>query len=257
MVKPLLGAGHRKIVVDLEERLAALQRGADVPRVVVLTGASGTGKSAIVRELYRRLAGRQPQPGYWPELSGGAEPGARGNVLADRKVLGPAEEGFEWPVGSLPAFTWWVFDGQRRRGRDLLDVVSQARPAIEAHLVPALLAWRRTKAVRGQLGSLHDEVETRVRRCFDARSDVLDMALDAGTRGSDLLFDWSSNFGRVLRSDQHHQPDAVRAPGADPGSGRAAEQTARLILSAVNAEIAGDCRDRGRSPHGVRFRPVS
>jgi hypothetical protein len=65
----LLGDGHAQLVRDLRTRLNRLVAGdVSVPRVVVLEGASGTGKSRVIRELYRRLQSTQPEPEYWPPL---------------------------------------------------------------------------------------------------------------------------------------------------------------------------------------------
>ena len=87
----LLGDGHRRVLKDLVSLLSSLQTGdTQSPRVVVLEGASGSGKSRIVRELYRRLRAGEPSPGYWPELpeewsvtKAGVDP------IPNRKRLGP------------------------------------------------------------------------------------------------------------------------------------------------------------------------
>ncbi len=66
----LVGAGHNRVVEQLLQVLVQLQSGdADTPRLVLLRGPSGVGKSRVVRELYERLRDAQPDPGYWPPLT--------------------------------------------------------------------------------------------------------------------------------------------------------------------------------------------
>ena len=65
----LLGAGHQALVSRLLNLLDQVVAGNnEVPRVVLLTGEQGTGKSRIVREVYRVLQAAQPAPAYWPTL---------------------------------------------------------------------------------------------------------------------------------------------------------------------------------------------
>jgi hypothetical protein len=109
----LLGEGHSALVRDILTRLDQLVAGdVSLPRVIVLEGASGMGKSRIVRELYRSLQARQPSPGYWPTLPevDGPVSGAGTDPMPARKRLGPPVAGFVWPADALPAFAWWVFD---------------------------------------------------------------------------------------------------------------------------------------------------
>ena len=75
-MKELAGEGHRHIVDLLAARVRAVAEGdVDVPRAVILQGASGTGKSRVVRELYRVLRIELDGGRYWPELqeSGGGD----------------------------------------------------------------------------------------------------------------------------------------------------------------------------------------
>jgi hypothetical protein len=141
----LLGQAHRRLLDDLMIRLTAIRQGdLTIPRVVLLRGSAGTGKSRIVRKFYRRLQAAQPLPAYWPELP---EDTALGHGLGvdpmpGRKVVGPSPKNFVWPPHALPAFGWWTFDCGRMPDGGLLDVVGQARPSIEAHLLPVRPAWR-------------------------------------------------------------------------------------------------------------------
>ena len=73
----MLGREHRKIVDGLVDRLHRIQVDEPVARIVLLEGASGVGKSRIVREVYERLRADQPTnsdgEGYWPALVGAGE----------------------------------------------------------------------------------------------------------------------------------------------------------------------------------------
>lgn len=62
--------------------------------------------------------------------------------MPGREVVGPSAKNFVWPPHALPSFGWWTFDCGRMPDGGLLDVVSQARPSIEAHLLPVRLARR-------------------------------------------------------------------------------------------------------------------
>ncbi len=92
----LVGAEHNRVVEQLLEILAQLRAGdANTPRLVLLRGPSGVGKSRLVRELYERLRDAQPDPGYWPPLTEqGVATGAGVDPLATRKLLTP-------PAGSF------------------------------------------------------------------------------------------------------------------------------------------------------------
>ena len=166
---------------DLNARMDALRAGQDRPRVIVLQGASGVGKSRIIRELYRWWASRQPAPGYWPSLPEiGAPAPARAGAgsavaLANRKIIGPPSDDFVWPAGALPAFTWWPFNCGSMSTGDAIDVVTQARPSIQAHLKPALLAWRQSTTVMQRLGRLDQSSAERFRELVEeGRDDLID-----------------------------------------------------------------------------------
>ena len=149
-MKEFLGDGHHGVLSLLLERVGTVAAGdRDVPRVVILEGASGTGKTRVVRELYRTLRTTRDHKGYWPELaeSGSSDAPAR-DPLPGRKCTGPSAREFTWPAGALPGFGWWQFNCERMQGGSALDIVSQARPEIEAHLIPLSLAWSKIASAR-------------------------------------------------------------------------------------------------------------
>jgi hypothetical protein len=143
-VHTLVGEDHRQLVDNLVSRVAIIANGdVSVPRVVILEGASGLGKSRIVREVYRELCARLDPHSYWPELdeSGGSDARSR-DPMPGRKRIGPNVEGFVWPADVLPGFAWWQLQCEQMRSGDLVDVAAQARTQLAAHLVPVALAWR-------------------------------------------------------------------------------------------------------------------
>lgn len=178
MMDELLG-GHRQVVEDLVERLEGLQRG-DVrsPRVVVLRGDSGAGKSRIIREVYKRLRDASTEPIYWPSLATGegVDRGPRGvgDPMALRKEISPSLEGFLWPANALPSFGWWGFNCERLSTNAGLDVVRAARPQLDAHHLPVLLAWRQAAGVGEKIQAKRDAILREVR----------DAAISEGAGGS-------------------------------------------------------------------------
>ena len=129
-MKELAGEGHRHIVDLLAARVRAVAEGdVDVPRAVILQGASGTGKSRVVRELYRVLRIELDGGRYWPELqeSGGGDSRSP-DPLPGRKSTGPDVAGFVWPAEALPSFAWWQLHCERMQTGQVIDVVAQAQP---------------------------------------------------------------------------------------------------------------------------------
>jgi tetratricopeptide (TPR) repeat protein len=165
----LLGEGHSALVHDILSRLDRLVAGdVSLPRVIVLEGGSGTGKSRVVREVYRSLQGCQPSPGYWPALLESDRPvaDAGSDPMPARKRLGPSTAGFVWPADALPSFAWWVFDCDRMPKGDLLDVIAQAGPALRAHLPAVRLAWRDAAGWQARMSGGREQVIARAREAL-------------------------------------------------------------------------------------------
>ena len=119
-----VGSERIEMVGRLEQRLDALCRREDVPRVIVLEGPSGVGKSRIVREFYLALCrhlerGPRTADGsvpdgevtpYWPALDETQRiDQPRADPLPARKQVSPTYEGFVWAPDAVPAFAWWGF----------------------------------------------------------------------------------------------------------------------------------------------------
>ena len=228
--------------------LAALRTGdMTAPRVVVLEGHSGTGKSRIIRELYSRLQADQPTPGYWPELPEAtrSSSGPGTDPFADRKNLGPSLNGFVWPAGALPTFLWWAFNCDRMPHGDLLDVLAQANPELHAHLIPASLAWRdaagwgdRIKASREQVTDLAREALTE--SGVDAAAAVLD-SFSVAVPVLGLWVSWLTKGAQAVkhRRDQRRMvaTDVDLHEHASGARSSAAEEIAGLLLASTHVDV--------------------
>jgi tetratricopeptide (TPR) repeat protein len=210
----LLGDGHAQLVRDLRTRLDRLVAGdVSVPRVVVLEGASGTGKSRVIRELYRSLQSTEPEPAYWPPLpehdDQPAPGGAGADPLPDRKRLGPPVAGFVWPADALPSYGWWVLDCARMPRGDLLDVISQAQPSIEAHLLPIRLAWRESAGWPARVRASRSQLIARAKEAIAegglAGVDQLLGSLDLAVPGLGLGVSWLSRGATAVSAHRSQQ----------------------------------------------------
>ena len=165
MVNELLGP-HVQIVDDLLKQLRDIQNGDTAsPRVVVLEGPSGVGKTRIIQELYQKLRENDP---YWPPMqepvrveTAGADP------MAARKLVAPNPKDFIWPAGALPSFGWWGLNCERLSGGSYLDAVAELRPQLDAHTVPLMLAleerrssWEKLAAFAAPLKTTLKELRT-------------------------------------------------------------------------------------------------
>lgn len=134
------GASRYLLLNDLLEHVAAVQRGEpDSPRIALLEGPSGVGKSRLIREVYERL--RDTTIGdfgqYWPTLRG---QGTNAGPIAHRKVLGPPPDGLIWEPDSLPSFVWLTLAFTPAGHLPLTTSYPQIQDAMEWHSVPVMLA---------------------------------------------------------------------------------------------------------------------
>jgi hypothetical protein len=102
---PFVGAGRQRILADLVDAFAAT-RDSGEPRLVTLEAPSGSGKTRLVRELYRVLA-REHQPvasPFWPlDLERG---NARDEAVdSRRKHIRPVLT--DVAPEAVPAWFWW------------------------------------------------------------------------------------------------------------------------------------------------------
>ena len=167
MVHALLGE-HRNVVGLLLERLEALRDpGCDLPRVVVLSGSAGSGKTRIVQELYARLRSDR-EDAYWPAMGDAVRTrgGAGTDPMAGRKVVAPRIDGFVWPAGALPTFGWWGLSCERLATGSSQDVVSVMRSQLEAHALPLAMARRQVEDLKDKTRRLAGEAVDEVRSAF-------------------------------------------------------------------------------------------
>ena len=167
MVHALLGE-HRNVVGLLFERLEALRDpGCDLPRVVVLSGSAGSGKTRIVQELYARLRSDRGDA-YWPAMGDAVRTrgGAGTDPMAGRKVVAPRIDGFLWPAGALPTFGWWGLNCERLASGSSQDVVSAMRSQLEAHALPLAMARRQVEDFKDKTRRLAGEAVDEVRSAF-------------------------------------------------------------------------------------------
>ena len=178
MVHALLGE-HRNVVGLLLERLEALRDpGCDLPRVVVLSGSAGSGKTRIVQELYARLRSDR-EDAYWPAMGDAVRTrgGAGTDPMAGRKVVAPRIDGFLWPAGALPTFGWWGLNCERLASGSSQDVVSAMRSQLEAHALPLAMARRQVEGWKDKTRRLAGEAVDEVRSAFT--DEGLSAAFDA------------------------------------------------------------------------------
>ena len=167
MVHALLGE-HQNIVDLLLDRLEALRDpNCDLPRVIVLSGPAGSGKTRIVQELYARLRSLQEDT-YWPAMGDVVRTrgGAGTDPMAGRKVVTPPIDGFVWPAGALPTFGWWGLNCERLSSGNSQDVVSAMRSQLEAHALPLVMARRQVEGLKDKTRRLAGEVVDEVRGAF-------------------------------------------------------------------------------------------
>ena len=140
-----VGESRQAALQTLLDRLEAIKSGdTSLPRIILLEGPSGYGKSRIIRELYSELRQRTigDYPQYWPALNdpeiSSTSRGA--NPLTDRKVLGPPVADFEWAAQSLPSFLWLTTAFSPDTHLQFETVRSQLLEALRWHNAPLLMA---------------------------------------------------------------------------------------------------------------------
>ena len=190
-MREFIGDGHRRTLDELRSRIAIIAAGdTELPRVMILEGPSGIGKSRVVRELYRCLRADLDSEGYWPDLAESFRGDLRGgDPLPGRKNIGPQLTGFTWPAGALPGFGWWQLQCEQMTRGDAIDVVAQARPELEAHLVPVALAWQRASSIQQKLKARKEET------LRDARAALAEGGLEAASQALASIGIWIPGLG--------------------------------------------------------------
>lgn len=131
----------RTLVGQLDERVNDLANHPH-PRVIILQGASGIGKTWTIQELYAHLR-TSTQDKYWPDLEQAQYRLGTGlDPMPTRKEVRPSLENFVWPANVLPAFGWWGFNCERLNNGQFFDVVGAIKPQLDAHLLPLTMAYQ-------------------------------------------------------------------------------------------------------------------
>lgn len=202
---PKLLGQHETIARDLYERVRALSDGRyDGPNVVLLRGASGVGKTAIIQRLYELLRVAEVENSkdgygqYWPELNTGD---SEADPLRGRAVLSPDLSFFIWKEDTLPTFGWWSFNCEELRTNQKLDVLAAGREQMATHLAPLSLAWWEASGALARAGKVLSEVIPRVRSDLqdDATDTLLESSLEALSIGVPLPATLTSWLADVFR----------------------------------------------------------
>lgn len=240
-MREFLGTGHHDVLKLLCDRISALV-GGDVgqPRVIVLEGPSGVGKSRVVRELYRTLRNQCDPDRYWPELDefGGAGTISR-DPLPGRKRIGPDAAGFLWPAGALPGFGWWPLRCERLHAGETLDVAAQSSPELHTHLVPLRLAWKQAASGADQFRARKNDIIAAAKEALtegglEAASRAL-ASFDITVLGMGTALSW------LLRSAQaaHGHWKTRQDKAGEVDLGPRAEQQRRSVGADIATMIIG------------------
>jgi hypothetical protein len=254
----LIGSGPQAELGFLLQRLGDITAGEPVPRVVVIEGAAGMGKTRIVRELYRSLREDQATntrlEGYWPALredvvltpNGGPD---ISEMNKRRRTLGPPAGGFQRAPNTLPSFFWWTITCRSDNDRSLMEVSAELNPQVMAHLpymveqrISALspeqharLAMREApSAVLASLKGLKGDI---VIETIGQALSAVDYALPGtGT----ALTKMSQGAVRLWRArDRHQQVTAGRSVQIqDTGAARLVEHLSRVVGPWMPAVLA-------------------
>jgi tetratricopeptide (TPR) repeat protein len=247
----LLG-GHVSILKDLLYRIDAIRAGEyHGPGVIVLAGASGVGKSRILRELYAALSNTESQTGYWPPLQdvtrdknhrGGVDP------LPARKMLGPDTESFIWPAEKLPPFGWWTLDCVRHSGGSYVEVINSLRPQLDAHALPLAIARRRATSLGEKMTEwwkilVADVREASVSEAVSAVEDYLGQALNLAFPGfaSVIVMGWKGVNRAIDLGVEQRQLSLEIHSGDEIGEARrdAAKEVAKALRALSHPDLPG------------------
>ena len=194
-----VGRGHHELVDWLIDRHGAICAGdVSVPRLVLIQGASGSGKSRVIREFYRRLATEQSTPHYWPALA------SSGSLAAVRKAVGPDLDAFVWEAGALPDFSWWALNCERLSTGASLELGTELGFQASHHLDALELAWKAKAGRRSRLAAQKSRVKERAKEVADeAGMTVAGIVLEAAgvvIPGAGLLRAWVTLGAKALMS---------------------------------------------------------
>ena len=192
---------HSQTLDQLIERVNQLRNGDwSGPRMIVLEGASGTGKTWIVQQLYSKLREEQGANSYWPDLY---DPDT--DFLRARKLLAPTLNDFYWRANVLPKFGWWAFNCAQLEDGSFFQLSDMLKYQLVTHK-PALGAA--LKNDKGALQSFCAEakrfgVDLLKDEGMDALQDLLGLPpfMGIGVRAGKQIMD-ASKERRTQKTDQ-------------------------------------------------------
>jgi tetratricopeptide (TPR) repeat protein len=163
--------------------------------------------------------------------------------MPGRKVVGPSPKNFVWPPHALPSFGWWTFDCGRMPDGGLLDVVGQARPSIEAHLLPVRLAWRQAAGWPQRLQSQRAATVERAREALvEGSLEGVDQLLGGlAIPGLGLGVSWLRRSAAVV-SRRRKEQGALRGstqlmPEVAASQQSAAKEVAELVTAIAHPSV--------------------
>ncbi|MCF8537226.1 MAG: ATP-binding protein [Candidatus Nanopelagicales bacterium] len=178
-------AALRDTILDRVDTARA-STGPEAPRIILLEGLSGVGKSRVIREVYETLrqtrVGQHPQ--YWPTLRTlDREPteALQSATVGARKILGPRVRGFVWENDALPTFLWWSINCEQLSNGDYDEASAQLDEALRWHSAAILLGWR-------ELATVSQQAKEEIRRTVRGIREVLfGDAWDSATSASEVM----------------------------------------------------------------------
>lgn len=218
-----VGADRRAAAERLLGLFAEVRAG-NGPRLAVLTGPIGWGKTRVVQEFYARLAAAQSPPGYWPAriVADAGGPGDDPNRLHRRRNEnhpGP----FRVPPGAAMEWMWWGLACHERRSGLLAQVLADDATQLFEHAEAMERSLSRRQRAAEKLAGLATSPKTAlavagVLGCFPEGAAV-GLAGAATERAVDL---WK--LGRELGEARRRKDRAAAGYRVDP------EQAARTAL---------------------------
>ncbi len=203
-VEPRFVGASRIALVDGLVALAARVNTEARPQWVSLEAPSGWGKTRVARELYARLAQRQPAPPYWPPTILDSSQLPLDDVSSRRKRVNP--EVMHNP-GSLPSFAWWGISCAARNGVPSV-ALAQDVATLQAHAPYLEDAWLRLPRssrlpidARDFLATVIDEA------AMEVGGRLVEAALGTAVPGLGLVrwaaeWGWGKNQERLQRRDR-------------------------------------------------------
>lgn len=144
-------------------RLGKLSDGdTELPRVVLLRGPTGIGKSWTIQQFYNQLCASADNQ-YWPKIDADV---AAARPLASRKLVGPDPREFVWGAVAVPTFGWWGFNCERLERGVVQSVLDEASLQIDVHWLPLKQRWNQVAGIGQKAKKAWKEISQRMREVW-------------------------------------------------------------------------------------------